>query len=996
MSPAFCRAFLFLISIAEKKNYLLSKNNIYSALEGDFNMASRKFRFVSPGVFLKEIDRSQIPRTPEGVGPIIIGRTRKGPSMKPYKVRSFEEFDRVFGSPMPGNQGEDPWREGTGILAESYLPYAAKAYLSADIDSPVTVIRLAGVAGDDAVADGDGEPGWVVGNAIGLFLIKEDATINTGSLELGAILYGVSGSDFGVKVNGKKVDGDTPVVSASASVSPTEDGRYTIKLSSSAGTKDVTFAFGDIRKELNTNPVMTNLNVSSVVSGTLSHHYWLGESFEQTYQKMLSETTAGKIAMVAAPLSALMNDFKSKNHSLLAGRTGWIFGNDMSTDPANFEVDEMQRLFRLVAQHEGSDASRDLTISIENISPAREGAIQRFGTFSVVVKVNTPTEVVEVERFDDCDLDPNSQNFVARRIGDTYAEWDSIQKINKIYGTNPNVSELVRVEMNPEIETQGGPINPETVPFGFYGPIIPKTKTISQITNGSVSNIANSWISGTLSLKGCFKNSAAGLKIKFPSLPLVTTGSTENGSTSNFRFGATPHIQDFVSGSGIALTTMNKGYIDYVRCFSSLGTLLADQKSGLAGDDTEVSYKFTLDDVVLKPVVSTGTSLISGPGDVKQACYVPGSRQAEVSSQRAFSAHASTGSANIRTMLDMVKGFDMPLVGGNDGVDITEPNPFNMRVVDANATTANNYAYASIDRAIELIRDPEIVEHNLAAMPGVTNESLTTKLVRTCEARADSLAIIDLADIYKPPYQQKCATFKNRVSASSPERSAAALVKRQLNSSYGATYYPWIKIVDEQHKRDVWVPPSVLALGVMAYTEERDEVWFAPAGFNRGGLNSTNVGLPVIRASEQLLSKDRDTLYAANINPIAQFVSEGLVIFGQKTLQSSQSALDRINVRRLLIFVKKEVSRISNGLLFEQNIQATWTRFTNQVVPFLESVKTRFGLSDFKVVLDETTTTPDLVDRNILYAKVFLKPARSIEFIAVDFVITNTGASFED
>jgi hypothetical protein len=117
-------------------------------------MASRKFRFVSPGVFLKEIDNSQLPRTPEGVGPVIIGRTRKGPAMKPYKVRSLEEFERVFGKSMPGNQGEDPWRDGTGLLAESYLPYAAKAYLSADIDSPITVVRLAGVAGDDAVAGG--------------------------------------------------------------------------------------------------------------------------------------------------------------------------------------------------------------------------------------------------------------------------------------------------------------------------------------------------------------------------------------------------------------------------------------------------------------------------------------------------------------------------------------------------------------------------------------------------------------------------------------------------------------------------------------------------------------------------------------------------------------------------------------------------------------------------------------------------------------------------
>jgi hypothetical protein len=289
-----------------------------------------------------------------------------------------------------------------------------------------------------------------------------------------------------------------------------------------------------------------------------------------------------------------------------------------------------------------------------------------------------------------------------------------------------------------------------------------------------------------------------------------------------------------------------------------------------------------------------------------------------------------------------------------------------------------------------------MIEHNLAVMPGITNESLTSKLVSTCEARADSLAIIDLPDVYVPPSQKRCTVFKDRVDGTTPEKSAAALVRRQLNSSYGCAYYPWVKVKDTQFNRDVWVPPSVVALGVMAYTEKRDDVWFAPAGFNRGGLNQGNAGLPVLQVSEQLLSKDRDTLYQANINPVASFVSEGIVIFGQKTLQSTQSALDRINVRRLLIFVKKMVSRVSNGLLFEQNVQATWKRFTNQVVPELESIKTRFGLSDFKVVLDSTTTTPDLIDRNIMYAKVFLKPARAIEFIAVDFVITNTGASFED
>ena len=146
----------------------------------------------------------------------------------------------------------------------------------------------------------------------------------------------------------------------------------------------------------------------------------------------------------------------------------------------------------------------------------------------------------------------------------------------------------------------------------------------------------------------------------------------------------------------------------------------------------------------------------------------------------------------------------------------------------------------------------------------------------------------------------------------------------------------------------------------------------------------------------RLTSKNRDDLYAANINPIATFPSEGIVIFGQKTLQITPSALDRINVRRLMIFVKKEISRIANTILFEPNVQVTWDRFVGAAEPFLSDVKSRFGLTDFRVVLDKNTTTDDLIDRNILYAKIFLKPARAIEYIALDFIITRTGASFDD
>ena len=152
----------------------------------------------------------------------------------------------------------------------------------------------------------------------------------------------------------------------------------------------------------------------------------------------------------------------------------------------------------------------------------------------------------------------------------------------------------------------------------------------------------------------------------------------------------------------------------------------------------------------------------------------------------------------------------------------------------------------------------------------------------------------------------------------------------------------------------------------------------------------------MVGITDKLTSQDRDNLYDANINPIASFPSEGIVIFGQKTLQVTRSALDRINVRRLMIYVKKEVSRIAARLLFSPNVETTWNLFLGEVNPLMASIKTRFGLDDYKVILDKTTTTPDLIDRNTMYAKIFLKPTRAIEFIAIDFVITNSGASFQD
>ena len=200
-------------------------------------------------------------------------------------------------------------------------------------------------------------------------------------------------------------------------------------------------------------------------------------------------------------------------------------------------------------------------------------------------------------------------------------------------------------------------------------------------------------------------------------------------------------------------------------------------------------------------------------------------------------------------------------------------------------------------------------------------------------------------------------------------------------------YYPWVKIVDANTTRPIWVPPSAIIPSVLAFNDKVGEQWFAPAGLNRGGLAVNDVYVRLNRA-------DIDTLYDGRVNPIATIPNIGYAVWGQKTLQAKPSALDRINVRRLLIALKKFIASASQYLVFEQNTSATRNRFLNIVNPYMESVQQRQGIYAFKVVMDDTNNTADLIDRNIMYGQIYLQPTRTAEFIIIDFNILPTGATF--
>ena len=316
-------------------------------------------------------------------------------------------------------------------------------------------------------------------------------------------------------------------------------------------------------------------------------------------------------------------------------------------------------------------------------------------------------------------------------------------------------------------------------------------------------------------------------------------------------------------------------------------------------------------------------------------------------------------------------GFDgrNPATPYLTGVDITAANTQGFDL--SSSTSSGSLAYK---RALNAIGNPDEFDINLLATPGVVHRlhsSVTNHAISKVEARADALYIMDSA-----AYSDSVQTVNDTI--------------KSLDTNYVATYYPWVKIPNLNTAEPVWVPPSVVLPGVISYTDQVAHEWFAPAGLNRGGLTS------VLEAKTRLTHAERDELYEGRVNPIASFPGQGVVVFGQKTLQSKPSALDRINVRRLLIALRKFIASASRYLVFEQNTQALRNRFLNIVNPYLEQVQQNSGLSAFRVVMDDTNNTPDVVDRNQLVGQIFVQPTRTAEFIVLDFVVQPTGATFPE
>ena len=321
--------------------------------------------------------------------------------------------------------------------------------------------------------------------------------------------------------------------------------------------------------------------------------------------------------------------------------------------------------------------------------------------------------------------------------------------------------------------------------------------------------------------------------------------------------------------------------------------------------------------------------------------------------------------------------FTIAFQNGFDGLNPTTPSYKGTNIIASNsqgfdlseATSNGSIAYK---RCLDALSNVDEWDINLLVLPGVTYQqhSYVAQLgMDLCENRADAFYIMDAAG--------QDAMIGATVSAVA-----------SLDTNYAGVYYPWVKTIDVNTNKLIAVPPSVIMPAVYANNDRLAAEWFAPAGLNRGGL------MGAVAVTNRLTHAERDELYEGRVNPIAQFPGQGISAYGQKTLQAKPSALDRINVRRLLITVKKYIASTSRYLVFEQNTTDTRNKFLNAVNPYLEGIQQKQGLYAFKVVMDDTNNTPDVIDRNIMKGAIFLQPTKTAEFIQIDFNILPTGASF--
>ena len=827
-------------------------------------------RIVSPGVFTRERDLSFLPQGISEIGAAIIGPTSKGPAFVPTLVRSFEDFEKIFGS----------------YDSSYYTPFTVKNYL--DSAGTVTIVKvgyLGGykVAGFNLVVSGSGSTKFVVASFLPSILNSNGAGSISGSLTAAI----PKGTDFTLTINGANATASVANLTLLEKGSPgglgAASSKYILKQlpnfahAQKIGSTDApAYMYKFFRTNLSASfangTVATNLATMSIENFAAS----AGPDFKSGAETV-STSDGNYISTITGNSDAASARTPYINSQAIGGTVTNLFKVYMRA--AGTETNNHYAVIRDVKRPQNSNSSPDYA---------------EFGIYLYDVKGNL------LESWANLNMDPDSSNYLPKAIGDTFQTVNDDGEVTT-YGDFSNLSKYIRIGDYKESTFRS---NKGFQPMGYAAVNSPIYAVAAAVPTSSF-------------------NRSQSLPRKFP-------GVYKEDLPYGFKID--PRFTDDE-------TATNKEYLSPVPYNESAGGNAAFSLENMYGFGTTADSAYTAN-----TNFATSGVLLATSSSVKQL------------------------------------KFAVPFQYGFDGINPGTPKYTGTSISSTNVmgfdcSTSSASGSVAYKRAINAVSNPDDFDINMLVTPGIIHKHhsiVTNHAIDKVEDRADCFYVLDSADI-----DDNVATAVNNVN--------------NLDTNYVATYYPWVKMDDpSKSSGQVWVPPSVVIPGVIAFTDRVAHEWFAPAGLNRGGL--TNVRMP----KKKLTHTDRDTLYEGRVNPIASFPGQGVVVFGQKTLQAKPSALDRINVRRLLIKLKKFIASSSRFLVFEQNDSSTRARFLNIVNPFLESVQANSGLSAFKVVMDDSNNTPDVIDRNQLIGQIFIQPTRTAEFIVLDFTVMPTGAAFPE
>ena len=655
---------------------------------------------------------------------------------------------------------------------------------------------------------------------------------------------------------------------------------------------------------------------------------------------------------------------------------------------------------------------------LENIVKSTSD-IDKYGTFDLIVRAfdDTDDEKVVLESFRGLNLNPDSDRYIARIIGDTKvafnfdADSDTERRII-VSGKYPNRSNYIRVVMS--TAHLNGDVPANAVPFGFRGAGVLKTN--DSLTDGANPNAERLECSASSALTGSI----------LPPLPFrfkVTRGDV----ATTAGYAGHPGVNEITSADfywGVKFErnsdVLNANQSsDPNRLVASLTRFSGIEKLDTlvtgSGKDLFNNNKFTLANVALG---NTAVADLTGSAadHMREAAYIRNHNPASDSVNYTIDDGVLSGRISMATLMARTSSiefnrfsaynkFTTPMYGGFDGVNILDKDSARLNdkgtsvdtggaasttyvspglASNVNGTGKNNNGVASYNAAINMMTDPWVVNTNILAIPGIREPLVTNSAAKKVRDYGKAIYLMDI-----PQYDENVnRLFDDKKIKPDVEKTEELFSSRGLDNNYTAAYFPDVQIDDEINTQRVTVPPSVAAIAALGFNDRVAFPWFAPAGFNRAALSF------VKNVEVRLSAEDRDNLYTARINPIATFPREGFVIWGQKTLQVAKSALDRINVRRLLLEVKRIIGGIALNLVFEPNNAQTRAAFVKQATLQLGIIQTAAGVESFSVVMDSSNNKAVDINANRMNGRIVIVPTRAVEFIAVDFIITPAGVEF--